>query len=88
MTTSSTRPRNVYFGLLLVSVATLVLVTEEVQDVLSAKVAAAIAVTIAFGKARFVVLDFMELRHAARVRTFFDTWLVVMCLGCVALILR
>ncbi|MBA0126845.1 cytochrome C oxidase subunit IV family protein [Haloechinothrix sp. YIM 98757] len=88
MTKPSSRPRNVYIGLVVVTVISLAVAGGAAHGLLTARVAATTATVLAFAKARFVVLDFMELRHAARVRSYFDAWLAVVCLGCAVLLLR
>jgi hypothetical protein len=53
----------------------------------SGRVAATAAVLgIAFAKARYIGLDFMELRHAPRaMRIAFEAWAIAACLGLIAL---
>lgn len=84
MTTSVTRLGAVYVGLVVVTVLSLGLTSDAMHNLLSLRGAAAAAAVIAFIKARYVVLDFMELRGTA-MQMSFDFWLLVV--GTVSLVL-
>ncbi len=83
----STRPFTVYVGLVLATLVALTLSTQHAHELLSARGAAAIAALIAFVKARYVALDFMELRGTVMQRAF-DTWLLVVGICSLALVIR
>lgn len=84
MTTFVTRLGAVYIGLVLVTVLSLGLTSDAMHNLLSLRGAAAAAAVIAFIKARYVVLDFMELRGTA-MQMPFDLWLFVV--GTLSLVL-
>jgi hypothetical protein len=82
-----TRLNIVFLGLLLATLIAVTLNSHAAHHLLTASGAAAVAATIAFVKARFVVSDFMDLRGTLLQRLF-DVWLVVACVGSIALLLR
>lgn len=84
MTISITRTGAVYVGLVIVTVLSLALTSDAMHNLLSLRGAAAAAAVIAFIKARYVVLDFMELRGTA-MQLSFDLWLLVV--GTISLVL-
>lgn len=84
MTISITRTGAVYVGLVIVTVLSLGLTSDAMHNLLSLRGAAAAAAVIAFIKARYVVLDFMELRGTA-MQLSFDLWLLVV--GTISLVL-
>jgi hypothetical protein len=83
----TTRLNIVFLGLLLATVIAVTLNSHPAHALLTASGAATVAAIIAFTKARFVVSDFMDLRGTVQQRLF-DIWLVVACVGSIALLLR
>ena len=84
----SSRPRNVYIGLVSLTVLSLLFVSDFVREMLSVRSVWALVVIAAFVKSRLVVLEFMELRAAKPLRRAFDTWLTVVCVACLVLMFR
>jgi hypothetical protein len=79
--------RLVYIGLIGATLLALVFSTNGVQNLLSARGAAAAAAVIAFIKVRYVALDFMELRGTVMQKAF-DAWILLVGGMSVALMLR
>lgn len=77
----------VYGALVVLTLVALWFATDPVHDLLSGRGAAAVAAAVAFVKARFVALDFMELR-GTRFQPWFDGWLAVVGVVCLVLVLR
>jgi len=87
MTTTTNVQRIVYYALVLVSLFLFIGFETGFGGMQSKRgISAAIAI-IAFIKARYVVLDFMELR-GTKIMRLFDAWLLLACTVCVLLILR
>ncbi|MDH1440499.1 cytochrome C oxidase subunit IV family protein [Pseudomonas sp. GD03721] len=84
MTTSVTRLGAVFIGLVLITSLSLGFTSDAMHGLLSLRGAAAAAAVIAFIKARYVVLDFMELRGTA-MQLPVDLWLLVV--GAISLVL-
>ena len=84
-------PRDRATAVLLVLVAltfvALLVTVPSISDIFSVRGAAACAAVLAFIKARFVAMDFMELRGTTAQRVA-DTWLLVVGLISLVLILR
>jgi len=87
MTTSVGRLSVVFVALVVVTVISLGLTSDAMHDLLSLRGAAAVAAVIAFIKARYVALDFMELRGTA-MQMPFDIWFLVVGAASLALTLR
>lgn len=85
--TSGRRVQVVLGVLVVLTLVALWFTTTPAHDLLSGRGAAAVAATIAFIKARFVALEFMELR-GTRVQPLFDGWLAVVGAVCLVLVLR
>jgi hypothetical protein len=76
----------VWIGLVLATVLTFWLGTDHPFAAKSVRLASSIAIAIGVGKAAFIGLEFMELRHAPRgLRLAFLTWCVVVGGGCLLL---
>jgi hypothetical protein len=55
----------------------------------SSRLASCAVIAIAFLKARYVIMDFMEIRHAPRyMRLIGEIWPIAICLILIALFLR
>jgi hypothetical protein len=87
MNPSVTRLKIVYICLMAVTILSLGLTSDMAHSVLSVRAVAIIAAIIAFVKARYVVLEFMELRGTMMQRAF-DLWLLVVCVGSLTLAFR
>lgn len=87
MTTSVTRLSAVFIGLVLITALSLGFTSDAMHGLLSLRGAAAAAALIAFIKARYVMLDFMELRGTA-MQLPFDLWLLLVGGICLVLTLR
>lgn len=81
------RQRIVFVALLLVSILLFAGLELGLAGAHPGKKASALVAFIAFVKARYVILDFMELRGASIMRIF-DLWLLACCALCVSLILK
>lgn len=79
--------RRVLGILVVLTFLALLLTAPAVTDLASAKALSAAAAVLAFVKARYVALDFMDLRATVLQRVL-DGWLGVVGLACVALLLR
>ena len=80
------RPTIVAVGLILATVVTLWLGTSHPFAGTSVGLAASIAIAIGMGKAAFIGLEFMELRHAPRgLRYAFLAWCGAVGGGCLLL---
>lgn len=77
----------VYLGLVVLTVVALLFATGRAHELLSARGAAAAAAVLAFVKARFVAMDFMELGGTSAQR-YVDAWLAVVGVVSLVLILR
>jgi hypothetical protein len=84
---TTTRPNTVFLGLVLATLFAVMLNSGAAHDLLGASGAAVVAAIIAFAKARFIVSDFMGLRGTVQQRLF-DVWLVIVCGGSIALLVR
>lgn len=77
----------VWIGLLIATCATLWISKGHLLGSENARIAAGIALAIAFVKARYIALDFMELRSATtRLRLIFETWILTVGAVSVALL--
>lgn len=81
------RQRIVYIGLALISILLFAGMELGVAGAHPGKRASALVAFIAFVKARYVILDFMELR-GTRIMRSFDVWLLACCAVCISLILK
>lgn len=81
------RARRALALLVVLTLAATLLTTGPVRDLASVRVLSSVAAGLAFVKARFVVLDFMDLRRTALQRAL-DVWLLVVGAAAVALLLR
>ncbi|GAA1750342.1 cytochrome C oxidase subunit IV family protein [Aeromicrobium alkaliterrae] len=81
------RVQAVFVLLVTLTLVALWFTTSSAHDLLSGRGAAAVAAAVAFVKARFVALEFMELR-GTRVQPLFDGWLAVVGVVCLVLVLR
>lgn len=79
------RAQIVFYALVAVTIGTYLLTFDSIWLKDSSYVNA-LAVIIAFIKARYVALDFMDLR-GNEVMRYFDGWITVVCTICVFLIL-
>ena len=76
----------VWIGLVLATATTFWLGVDHPFAEAGVRLASAIAIAIGFGKATFIGLEFMELRHAPRgLRFAFLAWCVVVGAGCLLL---
>jgi apolipoprotein N-acyltransferase len=76
----------VWLGLVLATVVTFWLGSRHPFSATSVGLAASIAIAIGFGKAAFIGLEFMELRHAPpRLRYAFLAWCAAVGGGCLLL---
>lgn len=87
MKSNISRADTVYICLMVATLMAMALSTGEARDLLGVHGAAGLATVIAFVKARYVMLDFMELRNTGMQRGF-DVWLLAVGLGSLALIVR
>lgn len=80
------RPTIVWLGLVLATVVTLWLGSRHPFAGTSVRLAASIAIAIGLGKAAFIGLEFMELRHAPPgLRYAFLAWCAAVGAGCLLL---
>lgn len=80
------RATAVWIGLVLATLLTFWLGTDHPFATTSVGLAASIAIVVGIGKAGFIGLEFMELRHAPRgLRAAFLTWCTVVGGGCLLL---
>ncbi len=85
--TEARRVQVVLVLLIALTVGALWFTTDMAHDLLSGRGAAAAAAAVAFVKARFVAMDFMELR-GTRIQPLMDGWLAVVGVVCLVLVLR
>lgn len=85
--TEARRVQAVLVLLIALTIGALWFTTDTAHDLLSGRGAAAVAAAVAFVKARFVALDFMELR-GTRVQLLMDAWLALVGTVCLVLVLR
>lgn len=85
-TTTPRRQRIVFYVLIAVSILLFVGLEFGLDGTHPGKNVSAVVAIVAFIKARYVILDFMELR-GTRVMRIFDLWLMTACAVCVFLIL-
>ncbi|QZT59573.1 cytochrome C oxidase subunit IV family protein [Mycolicibacterium austroafricanum] len=81
------RVTSVYVILVVFTFVAVAFATGFAHEILSARGAAAGAAVLAFIKARFVALDFMELGGTSAQR-YVDLWLAIIGAACLILILR
>lgn len=81
------RVQAVFVLLVTLTLVALWFTTSSAHDLLSGRGAAAVAAAVAFVKARFVAMDFMELR-GTRVQPLMDAWLAAVGTVCLVLVLR
>lgn len=87
MNPSIARLKIVYIVLMIVSVISLGLTSDIAHSALSVRSVECVAAVIAFIKARYVMLEFMELRGTL-MQLVFDVWLLVAGVGSLLLAFR
>jgi len=87
LTQDLARARRALGLLVLLTLVATLLTTDPVRDLASVRVLSSVAAGLAFVKARFVVLDFMDLSETVLQRVL-DVWLLVVGAAAVALLLR
>jgi hypothetical protein len=87
VTHSVDRLKIVYICLMSITLASLCLTSHAVHNWLSLRGVTSIAAVIAFIKARYVMLEFMELRGTS-MQLAFDLWLFIVGVSSIALALR
>lgn len=87
MNPSVRRINIVYFCLVAITILSVGLTTDMAHSLFSARTVAGMAAILAFIKARYVMLEFMELRGTLMQRVF-DCWLLIACLASMLLAFR